>query len=92
MTEWQYRLERISGPVTESDADTAELLGTVENLTQGKEPPAWDRKMSRMLGLQHPGPSSAEERLNQLGRDGWELVNLVADNNGLIAAFRRQLK
>jgi hypothetical protein len=39
-------------------------------------------------------PPSHKERLNELGREGWELVGLVADHSGMVQKmyFRRPLE
>jgi hypothetical protein len=42
------------------------------------------------LGVAYSGPPRcAEDRLNELGREGWELVGIFVDTSGPVAVFKR---
>ncbi|UVO33785.1 DUF4177 domain-containing protein [Bradyrhizobium arachidis] len=90
MSEWQYRLERLSSPFTEGDANRAELFNKLENVMQGRDAPSANRSFMRRLG-QSTDPETAEDYLNQFAKDGWKLVTVFVDPQGSpIAVLERR--
>ncbi|MGY8709540.1 hypothetical protein RAD16_27680 [Bradyrhizobium sp. 18BD] len=91
MSERQYRLERLSSPFTDGDADRAELFNKLENIMQGgKDSPSTNRGIRRRLG-QSTDPETAEDHLNHFAKDGWRLVTVFVDpQSGPIAVLEKK--
>lgn len=94
----RYYFERFGYPITQSDVSSKEAMESfhiaARNLIEGTNEvhePDMGRLLSRALGRRAgDAPECAEDRINDLDRDGWELMQVFVDASGPVAIFRRK--
>lgn len=81
---WRYRLERIGFPFTASEASGSVANRVIEAFLEKAKNESYTPRYPTTTQL------SAEEILNELGRDGWELVAVLTDEKGMIAVMKQR--
>jgi hypothetical protein len=94
MRPWQYHFERIGHPITRGDAEIERSVQRLQEAFQGQQrddsKEFLEDAVAQTLGLPRKSVGSAEDRLNELGLDGWELVSIFVDSAGPVAVLKKQ--